>query len=340
MQEKIFREIEEIRKSIQKFSISNAKDIKEIEEFHVKYLGKNGKFSNLFEKIRTLLPHQKKKIGESINLLKNQAKEIIHKLKEKLTTPPSDILEDFTKPGVPCIIGGRHPISTVKHTIMKIFEGIGFLIVEGPEIEDDWHNFTALNFPDHHPSRDMQDTFFIKNNPDLLLRTHTSSVQIRYMEEHRPPIRILSPGRVFRNEAISARSHCMFHQIEGLYVDKGVSFANLKQTLQFFIHELFGSVRIRLRPSYFPFTEPSAEVDVYCGLETETDRRITKGTGWLEVMGCGMVDPHVLQNVNIDPEIFSGFAFGLGIERITLFLYKIEDIRLYFDNDIRFLQQF
>lgn len=334
MQEKIFREIEEIRKSIQKL---NAKDIKEIEEYHVKFLGKNGKFSKLFKKFRTLLPHQKKNLGESINQLKNQAKEIIHQLKERLTHHQEDILEDFTKPGVPCTIGGRHPISTVKHTIMKIFEGIGFITVEGPEIEDDWHNFTALNFPDHHPSRDMQDTFFIENN---LLRTHTSSVQIRYMEDHRPPIRILSPGRVYRNEAISARSHCMFHQIEGLYVDNGVSFANLKQTLQYFIHELFGNVRIRLRPSYFPFTEPSAEVDVYCGLATEKDRRITKGTGWLEVMGCGMVDPHVLQNVNIDPEKFSGFAFGLGIERITLFLYNIEDIRLYFYNDIRFLKQF
>lgn len=338
MQEKIFREIEEIRKSIQKIK---TKETKEIKEFHVKYLGKKGKFSKLFKQIRTIFPYQKKQIGESINLLKKQAKEISSKLREeKVTTSQEGILEDYTKPGTSCIIGRRHPISTMKHTIINIFEGIGFISVEGPEIEDDWHNFTALNFPYYHPSRDMQDTFFIEKNPDLLLRTHTSSIQIRYMESHRPPIRILSAGRVYRNEAISVRSHCVFHQIEGLYVNKGVSFANLKQTIHYFINSLFGNVRFRFRPSYFPFTEPSAEVDVYCGLESERDRSITKGTGWLEVMGCGMVDPHVLQNVNIDPENYSGFAFGLGIERIALLLYKIEDIRLYFDNDIRFLKQF
>lgn len=332
----IFRDIEEIRKSIQKI---NTKNIKEIKEFHQKYLVKNGILYNLFEKVRALLPNQKKQLGESINKLKNQAKEIIIKLKdEKLTH--ENILEDFTKPGIPCIIGGRHPISTVKHTIINIFEGIGFLTVEGGEIEDDWHNFTALNFPNDHPSRDMHDTFFIKNNPDILLRTHTSSVQIRYMKNHRPPIRILSPGRVYRNEVISARSHCIFHQIEGLYVNKSVSFANLKHTIKYFIHELFGKVRFRFRTSYFPFTEPSAEVDIYYGLSSEKDRRITKGTGWLEIMGCGMVDPHVLQNVIIDTEIFSGFAFGIGIERIALLLYNIEDIRLYFDNDFRFLKQF
>lgn len=338
MQEKIFREIEEIQKSIQKI---NTKNIKEIEEFHLKYLGKSGKFSKLFETFRMLLPDQKKKIGESINKLKTQVKEIINKLKEKkLPTHQESILEDFTKPGMPDLIGVRHPLSTVKHNIINMFEEIGFLTVEGPEIEDDWHNFTALNFPDLHPSRDMQDTFFINKNPDILLRTHTSSVQIRYMEKNSPPIRILSSGRVYRNEVISARSHCMFHQIEGLYVDKGVSFANLKQIIKYFINELFGNVRIRFRPSYFPFTEPSTEVDVYCGLKSEKDRRITKGTGWLEVLGCGMVDPQVLHNVNINPETFSGFAFGIGIERIALFLYKIEDIRLYFNNDIRFLKQF
>lgn len=335
MQEKIYRDIEEIRKTIQKI---NTKNIKEIEEFHGKYLGKNGKLSKLFETFRTLLPNQKKQLGDCINKLKIQAKEIIHLVKkEKLTTV--DLLEDFTKPGVSCIIGRRHPISTVKHTIKNLFEGIGFITVEGPEIEDDWHNFTALNFPNNHPSREMHDTFFIKKNPDLLLRTHTSSVQIRYMKTHSPPIRILSPGRVFRNEVISARSHCMFHQIEGLYVDKSVSFANLKHTIKFFIHELFGSVRYRFRPSYFPFTKLSFEVDIYYGL-SEKDRSITKGTGWLEIMGCGMVDPYVLQNVTIDKEIFSGFAFGIGIERIALLLYNIEDIRLYFDNDLRFLKQF
>ena len=338
MQEKIYRDIEEIRKSIQKI---NTKNIKEIKEFHGKYLGKKGKLSKLFEKFRTLLPNQKKQLGESINKLKKQAKEIIHKLKdygEKLST--EKILEDFTKSGLPCIIGDRHPISTVKHTIINLFEGIGFVEIEGPEIEDDWHNFTALNFPNHHPSRDIHDTFFIKKNPDILLRTHTSSVQSRYIKKHSPPIRILSPGRVYRNEAISARSHCIFHQIEGLYVNKSVSFANLKQTIKYFIHELFGNVRFRFRPSYFPFTEPSAEVDIYYGLISEKDRRITKGTGWLEVMGCGMVDQNVLQNYTIDTEIFSGFAFGIGIERIALLLYNIEDIRLYFDNDLRLLSNF
>lgn len=339
MQEKIFREIEEIQEFIQNINI---KDIKNIEEFQGKFLGKNGKVSKLFKKFRTLLPY-KKNIGKYINQLKNKIKDIVFKLKEeKLNTTQKSkgILEDFTKPGFPCFLGGRHPISRVKHTIINIFKGIGFLTIEGTEIEDDWHNFTALNFPNHHPSRDLQDTFFIDNNPELLLRTHTSSVQIRYMENHCPPIRILSPGRVYRNEAISARSHCMFHQIEGLYVDKNVSFINLKQTIQYLIHEIFGNVRFRFRPSYFPFTEPSVEVDVYCGLEDEKYRRITRGTGWLEIMGSGMVDPHVLQNVNIDSDIFSGFAFGLGIERIALLLYKIEDIRLYFENDIRFLKQF
>lgn len=336
MQEKLFREIEEIRKSIQEINIIN---IKEIEEFRVKFLGKNGKLSKLFEKFRTLLPDQKKQLGQSINKLKNQAKEIIYKIVEEKATS-SNILEDFTKPGLPCIIGGRHPISIVKHKIINFFEEIGFLSVEGPEIEDDWHNFTALNFPNHHPSRDMHDTFFIEKNPDILLRTHTSSVQIRYMETHCPPFRILSPGRVYRNEVISARSHCMFHQIEGLYLDKNVSYANLKHTIKYFIYKLFGKIRLRFRPSYFPFTEPSAEVDVYFGTKSEKDRRITKGTGWLEVMGCGMIDPFVLQNCFINPEIFSGYAFGLGIERIALLLYNIEDIRLYFDNDIRFLNQF
>lgn len=336
MQEKIIKEIEEIQKSIQKI---NPKNIKEIETFNVIFLGKNGKLSKLFEKFRTLLPYQKKQLVESINKLKNQAKEIMYQLKkEKLTK--EDILEDFTKPGIPCIIGKRHPISIVKHKIINIFEEIGFLVEEGPEIEDDWHNFTALNLPESHPSREMHDTFFIFNNPDILLRTHTSSVQIRYMEAHLPPIRILSPGRVYRNEAISMRSHCIFHQIEGLYINKGVSFANLKHTIKYCMVKLFGNVRLRFRPSYFPFTAPSAEVDIYWGLQSKKNRRITKGTGWVEVMGCGMVDPYVLQNVFIDPEKFSGFAFGLGIERISLLLYNIEDIRLYFDNDIRFLKQF
>jgi phenylalanyl-tRNA synthetase alpha chain len=236
-------------------------------------------------------------------------------------------------------LGSRHPISVVRNRILDIFNRIGYTIAEGPEIEDDWHNFSALNFTEEHPARDMQDTFFI--GPDALLRTHTSSVQVRVMESQEPPIRVICPGRVFRNEAISARAHCIFHQIEGLYIDKGVSFADMKQNLLHFARELFGEdVKIRLRPSYFPFTEPSAEMDIYWGLESEADYRITKGTGWLEIMGCGMIDPNVLKNSNIDPEQYSGFAFGMGIERIAMLLFQVKDLRLYFENDLRFLNQF
>ena len=237
-------------------------------------------------------------------------------------------------------LGSRHPISIVKNKIIDIFSKIGFDISEGPEIEDDWHNFTALNLPEYHPARDMQDTFYVSKDPDYLLRTHTSSVQIRHMENNEPPIRTISPGRVYRNEDISARSHCFFHQIEGLYVDENVSFVDLKQTLLHFTKELFGKSKIRLRPSYFPFTEPSAELDIYWGLNSEADHRITKGTGWLEILGCGMVDPNVLENCKIDPKKFSGYAFGMGIERITMLLYQIEDIRTFYENDVRFLQQF
>ncbi len=237
-------------------------------------------------------------------------------------------------------LGSRHPISLVKNQIIDIFSTIGFNVSEGPEIEDDWHNFTALNLPEYHPARDMQDTFFIQTSPDILLRTHTSSVQVRYMENNKPPIRTISPGRVFRNEDISSRSHCIFHQVEGLYIDKNVSFADLKQTLLYFTKEMFGKSKIRLRPSYFPFTEPSAEVDIYWGLKTETDYRITKGTGWLEIMGCGMVDPNVLKNCGINPEQYNGFAFGMGIERIAMLLYQIGDIRMFYENDVRFLEQF
>jgi phenylalanyl-tRNA synthetase alpha chain len=228
----------------------------------------------------------------------------------------------------------------VRNKIIDVFSRIGFTVSEGPEIEDDWHNFTALNLPEYHPARDMQDTFFIEKDPDLLLRTHTSSVQVRYMESHKPPIRTISPGRVFRNEDISARAHCIFHQVEGLYIDTDVSFADLKQTLLYFTKEMFGKSKIRLRPSYFPFTEPSAEVDIYWGLESETDHKITKGTGWLEIMGCGMVDPNVLKNAAIDPEVYSGYAFGMGIERIAMLLYQIPDIRMFYENDVRFLNQF
>ena len=252
----------------------------------------------------------------------------------------NDSSEDFSLPGYNLPAGSLHPLERVTSEIKSIFQSIGFSVAYGPEIDDDYHNFEALNVPKHHPARDMQDTFFIKKDPDLLLRTHTSSVQIRHMEENEPPIRTISPGRVYRNEDISARSHCFFHQIEGLYIDENVSFADLKQTLLYFTKELFGKSKIRLRPSYFPFTEPSAEVDIYWGLESETDYRITKGTGWLEIMGCGMIDPNVLDNCKIDSSKYSGFAFGMGIERIAMLLYQIEDIRILYDNDVRFINQF
>jgi phenylalanyl-tRNA synthetase alpha chain len=285
---------------------------------------------------------KKKEYGLAINELKNVTLKKIEELKETLGTDVDKKVKDFdlTKPASMIELGSRHPISIIRDKIIDIFYKIGFNVSEGPEIEDDWHNFTALNLPMHHPARDMQDTFFIKKDPDLLLRTHTSSVQIRHMEENEPPIRTISPGRVYRNEDISARSHCFFHQIEGLYIDENVSFADLKQTLLYFTKELFGKSKIRLRPSYFPFTEPSAEVDIYWGLESETDYRITKGTGWLEIMGCGMIDPNVLDNCKIDSSKYSGFAFGMGIERIAMLLYQIEDIRILYDNDVRFINQF
>lgn len=324
---------------VEKFT-SNSKD--EIEAFRIKYLGKKGLLNSFFAEFKNVPNEQKKEFGQVINQLKTSATEKVNGLKEALENQADSTgkYDDLTRPGEPIELGARHPISIVKNQIIDIFSRIGFNVSEGPEIEDDWHNFTALNLPEYHPARDMQDTFFIQTDPDILLRTHTSSVQVRYMENNTPPIRTISPGRVYRNEAISARSHCFFHQVEGLYVDKNVSFADLKQTLQYFTSEMFGKSKIRLRPSYFPFTEPSAEVDVYWGLETETDYRMTKGTGWLEIMGCGMVDPNVLKNCGIDPEVYSGFAFGLGIDRIALQLYEIGDIRMLSENDIRFLEQF
>ncbi|NKI31389.1 phenylalanine--tRNA ligase subunit alpha [Croceivirga thetidis] len=319
---------------------SNSLD--EIEAFRIKYLGKKGLLNEFFAEFKNVPNEQKKEFGQVINQLKSLANEKVNTLKASLSenTDNQGKYGDLTRPGEPIEIGARHPISIVKNKIIDIFSRIGFNVSEGPEIEDDWHNFTALNLPEYHPARDMQDTFFIQTDPDILLRTHTSSVQVRYMEENKPPIRTISPGRVYRNEAISARSHCFFHQVEGLYVDKDVSFADLKQTLQYFTTEMFGKSKIRLRPSYFPFTEPSAEVDVYWGLETETDYRMTKGTGWLEIMGCGMVDPNVLENCGIDSKTYSGFAFGMGIDRIALLQYQIPDIRLLSENDVRFLEQF
>ena len=334
--------IDRIKKLIDEANSFTTNSAAELEAFRIKFLGKKGLLNDLFADFKSVPNDQKKAYGQAINTLKSTAQEKVNSLKSSLESNNSNAssLGDLTRPGEPIKIGSRHPISLVKNQIIDIFSRIGFNVSEGPEIEDDWHNFTALNLPEHHPARDMQDTFFVQTNPDILLRTHTSSVQVRYMENNKPPIRTISPGRVYRNEAISARSHCFFHQVEGLYIDKNVSFSDLKQTLQYFTTELFGKSKIRLRPSYFPFTEPSAEVDVYWGLETETDYKMTKGTGWLEIMGCGMVDPNVLENCGIDSKEYTGFAFGMGIDRIALLLHQINDIRLLSENDLRFLEQF
>ncbi|MCS4239255.1 phenylalanine--tRNA ligase subunit alpha [Myroides odoratus] len=313
----------------------------QLEAFRIKFLSKKGILNELFAYFKTVPNDQKKEFGQAINTLKSAIETKVKTIQEEIESKNvQGLYGDLTRPGYPTSIGSRHPISLVKNQIVDIFNSIGFTISEGPEIEDDWHNFSALNFPDYHPARDMQDSFFVQSNPQHLLRTHTSSVQARYMEDHKPPLRTISPGRVFRNEDISSRSHCIFHQVEGLYIDKDVSFADLKQTLLYFTKEMFGKSKIRLRPSYFPFTEPSAEVDIYWGLKTEVDYRITKGTGWLEIMGCGMVDPNVLTNCNIDANEYSGFAFGMGIERIAMLLYQISDIRMFYENDVRFLEQF
>lgn len=333
----MLEKIEELLTEVNQFSSQNKE---EIENFRIKFNGKKGILNDFFEKFKEVPNEQKKEFGQKINLLKQTVAAKLENLKNANSDDSVIEKDDLTKPAFPLELGTRHPINLVKNKIIEIFKSIGFAVADGPEIEDDWHNFSALNMPDYHPARDMQDTFFIEQNPDILLRTHTSSVQIRYMENNEPPIRILAPGRVFRNEAVSSRSHCIFHQVEGLYIDENVSFADLKQTLQFFTTELFGKSKIRMRPSYFPFTEPSAEVDVYWGLNSETDYRITKGTGWLEIMGCGMVDPAVLKNVNIDPDKYSGYAFGMGIERIVMLLHQLGDIRMFFENDKRMLEQF
>jgi len=334
--------IDKIKSSINEISSFDSNSLEEIESFRIKFLGKKGIINKYFVEFKNIDNKQKKEVGLILNKLKNVAQQKVDDLILKLSkkSKNSTTINDITRPGDPIEIGSRHPISLVKNKIIDIFSKIGFTISEGPEIEDDWHNFTALNLPEYHPARDMQDTFFIEKDPDILLRTHTSSVQVRYMENNKPPIRTISPGRVYRNEAISARSHCFFHQIEGLCIDKDISFADLKQTLEYFTTMLFGKSKIRLRPSYFPFTEPSAEVDVYWGLENEVDYKMTKGTGWLEIMGCGMVDPNVLENCGIDPKEYSGYAFGLGIDRIALLLHQIDDIRLLSENDIRFIRQF
>jgi len=311
------------------------------DKFKLTHLSKKGSIQELFKAFREVPPAEKKAFGAALNALKQLAEQ---RYTEALQSFESENVlgenGDLTRSGNPHDLGSIHPINAIKDEIIDIFKRIGFNVSTGPEVEDDWHNFTALNFPEEHPARDMQDTFFVQRNPDWALRTHTSSVQVRAMEKVAPPIRTISPGRVFRNEAISSRSHCVFHQIEGLYIDKDVSFADLKQVLLYFAQEFFGKAKIRMRPSYFPFTEPSAEVDVYWGLENEIDHKITKGTGWLEVMGCGMVDPNVLKANGIDPEIYTGYAFGMGIERIAMNRYQIPDIRLFTENDKRFLSQF
>jgi len=333
--------IKTVKEHLQKVAQFEANDLDGIEQFRIEYAGKKGILNDLFTAFRGVPNEEKKEFGQILNQLKVAVSDKVQALKASLSSNASaGVYGDLSRPAFPMGLGSQHPLTVVRNRIIDIFSQIGFNISEGPEIEDDWHNFTALNLPEYHPARDMQDTFFIQTNPDILLRTHTSSVQVRYMENNPPPIRTISPGRVFRNEAISARAHCIFHQIEGLYIDKNVSFADLKQTLSYFTQALFGKSKIRLRPSYFPFTEPSAEVDIYWGLETEVDYRITKGTGWLEIMGCGMIDPNVLKNCGIDPEEYSGYAFGMGIERIAMLLYQVSDIRMFFENDVRFLKQF
>jgi len=314
----------------------------ELEALRIKYLSKKGQISDLFNDFRNVANDEKREVGQLLNELKNVAQNKIDELKDAFSkNENTDNKTDLTRSADPIKLGTRHPLSLVKNEIIDIFSRIGFTIAEGPEIEDDWHVFGALNFPPEHPARDMQDTFFIEQNPDVVLRTHTSSVQSRVMTNQKPPIRMLFPGRVYRNEAISYRAHCFFHQVEGLYIDKEVSFADLKQALMYFAKEMFGeNTDIRLRPSYFPFTEPSAEMDISCNICGGKGCPFCKHTGWVEILGCGMVDPNVLENCGIDSNIYSGYAFGIGVERIANLKYQVKDLRLFSENDVRFLQQF
>lgn len=320
-----------------------SKSASEIEDFRIRILGKKGELSALLDEFKTVPPEAKREVGQMLNRLKALAAERINELKAQAgsSAQKTEAIDDLTRPGSAESTGSRHPISIVRNRIVGIFDRLGYTVADGPEIEDDWHVFTALNFAPEHPARDMQDTFFIEKKPDVLLRTHTSSIQVRVMKTQEPPIRVICPGRVFRNEAISYRAHCIFHQVEGLYIDEGVSFADLKQSLLYFAREMFGEEsKIRLRPSYFPFTEPSAEMDVSCNLCAGKGCPVCKGTGWLEIMGCGMVDPNVLEECGIDSSKYSGFAFGMGVERIAMLKYGVGDLRLYFENDVRFLHQF
>lgn len=320
----------------------NASTKEEVEALRIKYLSKKGEISALFNDFRNVPNEQKKEIGQKLNQLKVLATDKINALRENIeTSDDADAAIDLTRPAAVSLLGTRHPISLIRNEIISIFSRLGFTVADGPEVEDDWHVFSALNFAADHPARDMQDTFFIQRSPDVLLRTHTSSVQTRVMTSQQPPIRIICPGRVYRNEAISARAHCFFHQIEALYIDKNVSFADLKQTLLYFARELFGSeTKIRLRPSYFPFTEPSAEMDISCHLCGGKGCGFCKHTGWVEILGCGMVDPNVLESCGIDSKVYSGFALGMGVERITNLKYRVKDLRMFSENDVRFLDEF
>ncbi len=331
-------QIEKLKTEAKKFEIKT-KD--QLEKFRLEFLSKKGKLNEVFEEFKKSNPEEKRSLGQLVNQLKNELEEKFSTFHDQLNSGRHEKKEDidFSLPGDARPLGSRHPLSIVQNQIISIFNRMGFIISEGPEIEDDWHNFSALNFPENHPARDMQDTFFVEK--DMALRTHTSSVQVRVMQNQKPPIRTISPGRVYRNEAVSARANCFFHQVEGLYINKNVSFADLKLTLFQFVEEFFGKgTEVRFRPSYFPFTEPSAEMDIYLGTGSEEDIRLTKGTGWLEILGCGMVDENVLKNCGIDTETYSGYAFGMGIERIAMLKYGIKDLRLFFENDIRLLNQF
>ncbi len=313
------------------------------EEFRIKYLSRKGLLNSFFEEFKQIEPVRRKEVGRLLNDLKNLLQEVYEtaRYNTEQQGKSTSVVPDLTLPANFNQLGSRHPVSIVMNRVTEVFGRMGFPVADGPEIEDDWHNFSALNFPPEHPARDMQDTFFLGKNPDIALRTHTSSVQIRYMEAHKPPIRAIFPGRVYRNEAISARAHCLFHQVEGLYIDKDVSFADLKQALLHFAREMFDSkTHIRLRPSFFPFTEPSAEMDISCNICGGSGCNICKYSGWVEILGCGMVDPNVLKNCGINSKEYSGYAFGIGMERMALLLYQINDLRLFFENDLRFLRQF
>ncbi len=338
--------INEILQEVESFATDS---LDKLEEYRIGYLSKKGKIPALFGDFKNVVPEDRKEMGQLLNELKNKAQSKLNLLKDEITTKKETSVDDdidLTRPVEFRDVGTRHPLSIVRRQILDIFDRIGYTVAEGPEIENDWHNFSALNFPEEHPARDMQDTFFVSDDKTpsaekIALRTHTSSVQARVMENNKPPIRVVAPGRVFRNEAISARAHCIFHQVEGLYIDHNVSFADLKQTLYYFAREFFGEdTKVRFRPSYFPFTEPSAEMDISCKICGGKGCKICKYSGWVEILGCGMVDPNVLESNNIDSKEYTGFAFGMGIERITMLKYQINDLRLFFENDIRFLKQF